>query len=501
MERKSDVLLQADHMRKEFGITKAVKDIDLTIYRGEVRTLIGENGSGKSTLSNMFAGVYMPTEGTMTLRGEPYKPENIIDARMKGIGLVVQEVGTIDGLTVAENMFMGREKRFCSCGLVNRRKMMEAADKALADNGIDHFHGADLIDKLTFEDRKLVEVIMVMEADPDIMIFDESTTALSRKGRDLIYKIMEMQKKKGKSIIFISHDLDEVTMVSDRVTVMRDGDYIATLEKEEITPERMRNLMIGRELTDNYYRTDYECTCGDVVLQVKDLTKEGMFEDVSFDIHEGEIVGIGGLTECGMHELCKAVFGIYSVDKGEIYHVGAGRKIKSTLDALESKMGYLSKNREVEAMMPSASIRDNIMLTCYDKAKKGMILSPRKEKEITRQQKDKLSIKCRDMEQWGRELSGGNKQKVVIAKWLANDSEILIMDCPTRGIDIGVKAAIYELMNELKKQKKAIIMVSEELPELIGMSDVIYIMKDGKITGSFQRNEMVTEHDVIKHMI
>ena len=333
------------------------------------------------------------------------------------------------------------------------------------------------------------------------MIFDESTTALSRKGRDLIYKIMEMQKKKGKSIIFISHDLDEVTMVSDRVTVMRDGDYIATLEKEEITPERMRNLMIGRELTDNYYRTDYECTCGDVVLQVKDLTKEGMFEDVSFDIHEGEIVGIGGLTECGMHELCKAVFGIYSVDKGEIYHVGAGRKIKSTLDALESKMGYLSKNREVEAMMPSASIRDNIMLTCYDKAKKGMILSPRKEKEITRQQKDKLSIKCRDMEQWGRELSGGNKQKVVIAKWLANDSEILIMDCPTRGIDIGVKAAIYELMNELKKQKKAIIMVSEELPELIGMSDVIYIMKDGKITGSFQRNEMVTEHDVIKHMI
>lgn len=501
MEMKDDVLLQANKMRKEFGITKAVKDIDLTIYRGEVRTLIGENGSGKSTLSNMFAGVYTPTSGTMILKGTPYKPENIIDARMKGIGLVVQEVGTIDGLTVAENMFMGREGRFLSRGLVNRKKMIEAADKALADNGIDHFHGADMIDSLSFEDRKLIEVIMVMEAEPDIMIFDESTTALSRKGRDLIYKIMETQKRKGKSVIFISHDLDEVAMVSDRVTVMRDGDYIATLEKEEITPERMRNLMIGRELTDNYYRTDDECTYGDVVLQIKELTKAGMFEDVSIDIHEGEIVGIGGLTECGMHELCKAVFGIYPVDKGNVYHVKAGISIKTTLDALESKMGYMSKNREVEAMMPSASIRDNIMLTCYDKAKRGFFLSPRLEKELTRQQKEKLSIKCQNIEQWSRELSGGNKQKVVIAKWLANDSEILIMDCPTRGIDIGVKAAIYELMSELKKQKKSIIMVSEELPELIGMSDVIYIMKDGRVTGSFRRDEMVTEQAVIKYMI
>lgn len=501
MEEKDRLLLQATRMRKEFGITKAVKDVDLTIYRGEVRTLIGENGSGKSTLSNMLAGVYTPTAGEMLLRNEAYKPDNIIDARSKGIGLVVQEVGTIGGLTVAENMYMGREKSFLKRGLVNRRLMERAADAALKENGIDNFRGSDRIDKLSFEDRKLVEVIMVMDADPDIMIFDETTTALSRRGRELIYKIMEAQKKKGKSVIFISHDLDEVKMVSDRVTVMRDGDYIATLEKDEITVDAMRRLMIGRELTDNYYRTDAKSSRGETTLRVEHLSKENAFEDITLDIHEGEIVGIGGLTECGMHELCKAIFGILPPDRGEVIHVRSGTKIKKTQDALKVKMGYMSKNREVEAMMPSASVRDNIMLTCYDKVKKGPLLSPEAEKRITRQQKERLSIKCQSIEQWTRALSGGNKQKVVIAKWLANDSEILLMDCPTRGIDIGVKAAIYELMTELKKQNRSIVMVSEELPELIGMSDVIYVMKDGRISGSFQREEMVTEHDVIKYMV
>lgn len=496
-----EVLLQASKMRKEFGITKAVKDIDLTIYRGEVRTLIGENGSGKSTLSNMFAGVFPPTSGKMVFRGEEYMPTNIIDARSKGIGLVVQEIGTINGLSVAENMYMGREKEFLSTGMVSRTKMVDAANKALDANGISHFRGGDAIDGLSFENRKLVEVIMVMDADPDIIIFDESTTALSRRGRDLIYKIMEMQKKKGKSIIFITHDLDEAAMVSDRVTVMRDGEHIATLEKEEITPDKMRNLMIGRELTNNYYRNDHKCTYGDVLLQIKNMTKEGSFNDVSMTIHEGEIVGIGGLTECGMHEFCKAVFGVIPVDNGEVYHAKKNMKIKTTQEALKAKMGYMSKNREIEAMMPSASIRDNILLTCYGKAKQGIFLNPKKEKAIAEEQRKKLSIKCQNIEQRTRELSGGNKQKVVIAKWLSNDSEIIIMDCPTRGIDIGVKAAIYELMVELKKKGKAIIMVSEELPELIGMSDIIYVMKDGKVTGLFKRDEMVTEQDIIGYMV
>lgn len=501
MAEKDRALLQAKKMRKEFGITKAVKDIDLEIYPGEVRTLIGENGSGKSTLSNMFAGVYKPTAGEMTFRGEKYVPANIVDARAKGIGLVVQEVGTIAGMTVAENMYMGREKNFLYHGLVSRRKMEQSADAALKANGIDNFRGRDLVDTLSFEDRKLVEVIMVMDADPDIMIFDETTTALSKRGRDLIYKIMEIQKKKGKSVIFISHDLDEVKMVSDRVTIMRDGEYVTTLEKEQISVDSMRKLMIGRELTDNYYRTDMDSSHGDVVLKITDLSRKGMFENINLDICEGEIVGIGGLTECGMHELCKAIYGVLPADRGEVLHIKSGTRIRTTRDAIRVKMGYMSKNREVEALMPSGSIRDNIMLTCYEKAKKGIFLSPKKEKRIAGEQKEMLSIKCQSIEQWTRALSGGNKQKVVIAKWLANDSEILVMDCPTRGIDIGVKAAIYELMTELKKQGKTIIMVSEELPELIGMSDVIYVMKDGKLSGTFKREETVTEHDVIEHMI
>lgn len=501
-ETKQEVLLSAQGMRKEFGITQAIKDVSLTIYAGEIRTLIGENGSGKSTLSNMFTGVHVPTAGKMIFKGKEYRPSDVIDARSKGIGLVAQEVGTIDNLTVAENMYMGREKMFTSFGMVNRRKMEAAADQALAAMGITHFHGGDSVNDLSFEDRKLVEVIMVMDAQPDIMIFDETTTALSRSGRDLVYKIMRDQRAKGKSIIFISHDLDEVEMISDRVTVMRDGDLICTLEKkEEINADNMRRLMIGRELTEGYYREDFDSSCGEPVLRVEGLTREGIFEDVSFDVHAGEIVGLGGLTDCGMHEVCKAIYGIDPVDRGTVTDLLSGRIIRSTQDALKAHMGYMSKNREVEGMMPQASIRENVMLMAYDRASKGIYISPRKEKELTEEQHKKLSIKCEGIEQWASALSGGNKQKVVIAKWLANQSRILIMDCPTRGIDIGVKAAIYRLMEELKADGCSIIMISEEMPEVIGMSDVMYIMKDGRITKAFRREEHVTEHDIIQYMV
>lgn len=498
----TQVLLQADSMRKEFGITQAVKDVSLTIYAGEIRTLIGENGSGKSTLSNMFAGVLVPTSGKMKFHGAEYVPLNVIDARKKGIGLVAQEVGTIENLTVAENMYMGREKEFTRLGMVDRRKMEMTADRALIAAGIDHIHGSENINDLSFEDRKLVEVIMVMDADPDIMIFDETTTALSRNGRDLLYKIMRAQRAKGKSIIFISHDLDEVKMISDRVTVMRDGDYITTLDKpEDITVDNMRRLMIGRDLTEGYYREDYDSSCGKPVLKIDGLTKNGLFKNITFDVHEGEIVGLGGLTDCGMHEVCKAIYGIGGTDDGTVTDLTTGRQIRSTQDALKAHMGYMSKNREVEAMMPQASIMENIMLMAYDRASSGFYISPKKEREITEEQREKLSIKCQGIGQWASALSGGNKQKVVIAKWLANQSRIIIMDCPTRGIDIGVKAAIYRLMEELKAAGCSIIMISEEMPEVIGMSDVMYIMKDGEITKVFRREDHVTEHDVIQYMV
>lgn len=497
------VLLKAEGMRKEFGITQAIKDVDLTIYAGEVRTLIGENGSGKSTLSNMFAGVHFMTAGKMTFKGQPYTPANVIDARAKGIGLVAQEVGTIDNLTVAENMFMGRETMFRKAGMVDRKAMVEATNKALDAVGITGFRGDDDINVLSFEDRKLVEVIMVLDANPDIIIFDETTTALSKRGRELLYKVMRDQRDKGKSIIFISHDLDEVKEVSDRVTVMRDGDLITTLDDPaQITVDNMRQLMIGRDFTDGYYREDYDSSCGEPVLSIEHLTQKGVFEDISFDVHAGEIVGIGGLTECGMHELCKAIYGIGSVDGGSITELRSGKKILSTQDALSVHMGYMSKNREVEGMMPSASIRENVMLMAYDKAKIGKLyISPRKEKQLTEKLHEELSIKCENIEQWTSNLSGGNKQKVVIAKWLANDSQIIIMDCPTRGIDIGVKAAIYRLMEQLKAEGRSIIMISEEMPEVIGMSDRIYVMKDGRITKVFRREDHVTESDIIQYMV
>ncbi len=501
MEKK--LVLTVEGLNKSFGPTKAVADMHLELYAGEIRGLIGENGSGKSTITTMIAGCLKPDSGVMTMNGRQHAPKSMLEGRAAGVCMLLQEKGTINHLTVSENIYLGEEGKFSRFGIVNRRKMDKAAKQVLESIGLGDVIPSHPIDELSFEDRKLVEAGMAMKAEPQILVVDETTTALSQKGRDVIYRIMRRMRDDGKTVIFISHDLDELKSVCDNVTVMRDGIYVTTLHGDEITIDNMRQNMIGRELSEGYYRSDDEDSYDrdTVMLDVDGITLGNKLKNVSLKVHKGEILGVGGLTDCGMHELCKVVFGLKQPDSGKIRLPQKEVTIRNSSQAVENGMGYIPKDRELEGLMLSASIRDNINLMAMDKVKRGFLITPGATKKLAQEQVDALHIKIGGMELPVSSLSGGNRQKVAIGKCMANDVEILIMDCPTRGIDIGVKAAIYRLLEQFKAQGRAILMISEELPELLGMSDNLIIMKNGEVTARIRRSADVTEHDVIAKMI
>lgn len=499
-----EIMISLKGMRKSFGNVQAVSDVSMDIGRGEVRALIGENGSGKSTLAALITGAQKADGGTIEYQGHPFVSKGIVDAKKRGIAVLVQEKGTVNGLTVAENVFLGTENRCRGKLGISRKRMNTEAQKILDKIGAADISAAMPVDRLPFESRKLIEVARAMMDDPDILIVDETTTALSMNGREIIYRIIREMKQAQKTVIFISHDLEEVMEVCDSASVLRDGKFVKTVGKEEMSQDRLRSLMIGRELGGHYYRTDLESRCGgEVILRAEGICLSGILEDVSFELHKGEILGLGGLTECGMHELCKVVFGAIRPDRGqtEIIRGGTAEKITDCAGAVRNKIAYLPKDRDAEALFAFTSIQDNITSASLDEIRKGIYIPPADEKRNAQKQAEDLSVKCSGIGQDVSELSGGNKQKVVIGKWLANDSEILIMDCPTRGIDIGVKSAIYTLMEKLAAEGKAILMVSEEMPELIGMSDRIIILKDGRVANTFTRDQDLKEEDLVSYII
>ena len=497
----SEVLLRSDQIVKHFGLTHALNGISVEVKRGEVVGLIGENGSGKSTFSSIVSGICPPTSGTLELKGQPYKPLHAMDAQKHGVSMITQEMGTLPGIRVADNIFLGREELFARKGIVNRREMYQAAREALGRIGITDIDPEAPIARYSLEDRKLIEVVRGIYTEPDVFIVDETTTALSQKGRDIIYRLIKKFQKEDKAVIFISHDLEEIMEVCNKLIVLRDGDFIEQLSKEEFEEERIKELMVGRKLTGDYYRSDYDGRfSNEVVLKAENIYMGHTLEGVSLELHRGEILGIGGLTDCGMHDLGRALFGIEKPLYGSVTQ-GNGARIRNTRQAIAGRIGYVSKNRDQEALILSASILDNTVLPSLEKLAKAGLISKKEEKAFTGIQVENLSIKCREIEQDVRDLSGGNKQKVVFGKWLGNESQIFILDCPTRGIDIGVKAFMYQLMYRLKQEGKSIIMISEELPELIGMSDRIMIMKNGKVQKVFERSAELNESTLIKEMV
>lgn len=503
-----EVILKVVNMTKTFGPVVALDNVNLEVKRGEIRGLIGENGSGKSTVTSIFSGMQPADSGEMFYMGKEWHPTSMTYALKMGVGMIVQESGTVPGITVYENMFLCETDKFASFnsekgkwGFVNGSAMRKAAQSALDDIGAGHINAGAITESLDMMDRKLVEVAKVWMQDPEIIVVDETTTSLSQKGREIIYDLMQRMKNSGRAVVFISHDLDEITDKCDTLTVLRDGHIIRTFEKEEFDDDKIRMTMIGRELQGDYYRSDYDGSYGDeVVLKIENATYKDRIKDLTLEAHKGEILGIGGLSHCGMHTLGKVLFGAIKPDKGCVYvH---GKELKNPTEATKKKIGYVAKDRDTESLCTQASIRDNIAIAGLSEFAKGdfLVLSA-DEKKYVQEQIDFMKIKCFSMDQQVSQLSGGNKQKVVFGKWIGCNSDILILDCPTRGIDIGVKQTMYQLMYRMKKEGKTIIMISEEMTELMGMSDRLIIMKDGRITKEFERSPDLTDAEIIKYMV
>lgn len=450
----------------------------------------------------MLTGIYSIDGGKFILDGKEVAPKNQVEANDDGISIIVQELGTLSGLTVAENIFLGHEKQFVKCGIKNTNAMNKKAAELLKEYGFDKINASAMIDDYDFEDRKLIEIVKATYFNPKIVVVDETTTALSSEGRDVLYKQMEKVRKGGNSVIFISHDLPEILEKSDTITILRDGVYIDTVKSKDVTEEDLKRLMVGREVTGDYYREDYsEKVSDEVVLSVKNVTVPGLISNVSFELHKGEILGFGGLSESGMHEVGKAIFGASYDREGKVV-LADGTEINDIPTAIKNSIAYTSKDRDNESVVLNQSIEDNICLPSLNSLSNGVgLLNDKKLGEFSNKYAKQMSVKMVGVKQFVSELSGGNKQKVVLARWIGKDSDIVVLDSPTRGIDIKVKQDIYRLMNQMRKNGKSIIMISEELMELIGMCDRIIIMKDGKISGELERDKDLDENSLISVMV
>lgn len=496
-------VLEIHELCKSFGITKANENVSIKLRPGEVHALAGENGSGKSTLIAQIVGIVQSDSGEMLLDGKPYTPKSPIDAHESGIGFVVQELGLIDDFDAGMNMFLGNFGRFTSHGILNTRKMAEAAQKELQRWNFKDVPMHTKAVNLSIEKRKIIEIAKALSVEPKVLILDETTQSLSHDTKHRLYEIIEEKRKEGVAILMVTHDLDEMCELSDRITVLRDGHSIATLEKEEINVDRVRRLMVGRNIEGDYYRTDTSSSFEEeVVLKVENISDTHYYQNVSFELHKGEILGFCGLSDAGIHEIGKAIFALQPPKSGNVVVPKTGKRIRQPLDATKNKIAYVPKDRDSEALLMEATIRDNIyMPSLQEIEKKFFFVSPAECNELAERAREELNIKCTSVNQIVSSLSGGNKQKVNLGRWLIKDLDILILDCPTRGVDVGVKAYIYQLMKEMKQKGISIILISDELTEVLGMSDRVAVMKDGKLTVVLNRDENLTESKVVEVMI
>ncbi len=498
-----DYILEIHGLYKYFGSTTANKNVDFTLRRGEVRGIAGENGSGKSTLLQQIAGIYQKDEGSMILNGEEYDPQTPIDAINRKIGIVVQELGVLNTLPAGVNVFAGRLKQFSRFGIINMGKLYEAAEAQFKKYGLPEVGLKRSCSNMSIETRKLVELARALSFDPDILILDEVTQSLSQNNREILYRLIHELKAAGKTIVVITHDLEEMLEVCDRITVMRDGEVIDTRDSGRIDTDELKRLMVGREISGDYYRKDAAPDYGsEVVLRAEKVTVKNEISEVSFELHKGEILGFCGISDSGIHSVGKAVFGLSHGRSGNVFLCGKNLEVSNECIAAENGMSYVPKDRDGEALMMRDSIINNFVLPSIRQLQgKAGFLSPARLNDLAKRGVGEFNVKCFGIHQKLDGLSGGNKQKINLGRWLLKDPEVLVLDCPTRGVDVSVKAYIYKLMKEAKKRGVAIILISDELPEVLGMSDRILIMKDGTVKGEFFRGTNFTQEALIEVMV
>ncbi|MBR4344716.1 MAG: sugar ABC transporter ATP-binding protein [Lachnospiraceae bacterium] len=497
----SEYKLELRGVSKSFPGVKALDKVQLAVRPGTVHALMGENGAGKSTLMKCLFGIYKMDEGEIYIDGEKTTIDNPDEAMKKGIAMVHQELQPVLARSVGENMFLGRfpVKKFGPLKIIDHKKMYAETEKWLKEVDMD-FNPKAQLDTLSIGQMQSVEIAKAVSHDAKVIIFDEPTSSLSNSEVEALFKIMESLRAKGVAMIYISHKMDEIKRIADDVTIMRDGTYIGTWPAEQLTIDQIITKMVGHELTAIYPEKDR--SPGEVVLEVDGLSSihHKSFQNITFKLRKGEILGFGGLVGAQRTELMEGLFGIRNLSSGKIKIHGNEVKIKNPKDAMDAGIGMITEDRRGNGIFGCLSIKDNVGVSVYKKfLLGGLVLDHKKINRIVQNSIDKLKIKTPNMQQHIANLSGGNQQKVIVSRWLANDPDILIMDEPTRGIDVGSKHEIYEIMNNLAKQGKAIIMVSSEMAELLGMSDRIYVMCNGKLRGEITEEKDMTQENVMKY--
>ena len=486
---------------KSFPGVKALDNVQLSLRPGTVHALMGENGAGKSTLMKCLFGIYKMDAGEIYLDGKKIEVGNPDEAMKHGIAMVHQELQPIPARSVGENLYLGRfpTKGFGPIKMIDHKKMYADTEKWLKEVKMD-FDPKALLGTLSIGQMQSVEIAKAVSQEAKVIIFDEPTSSLSDNEVEALFRIMNDLRGKGVTMVYISHKMDEIKRIADDITVMRDGTYIGTWPAAEMTTDQIIAKMVGRELTNVYPpRTN---TPGEVVMEVEGLSSihEKSFQDVSFTLRKGEILGFGGLVGAQRTELMEGIFGIRGVASGEVRMRGNAVRIKHPIDAMNAGIGLITEDRRGNGIFGCLSIKENVGVSIYNKfLKAGMILDHKRINGVVDDSIQKLSIKTPSMKEHISNLSGGNQQKVIVSRWLANDPDVLIMDEPTRGIDVGAKHEIYEIMVELAKQGKAIIMISSEMAELLGMSDRIYVMCNGRLTGEIDKAEDMTQANVMNY--
>lgn len=480
-----EYVLQLEHIRKEYPGVVALKDVSLHLRKGEILALIGENGAGKSTLIKTCSGAVIPTSGTIKINGKEFTKMTPQLAAENGIAIIYQEFNNVGELSAAENLFLGRMIR--KGMIIDRGAMEREAAKAFAELNI-QIDPKVLLKDLTVGYQQMVEIAKAIQQNAKVLIMDEPSAPLTSNEVENMFKVVEHLKKKGVSIIYISHRLDEIYRLSDRIVVIRDGEYIKTLITKESNVDELIHLMVGRDMSASKYPPRKPSVKEEVILELKNVTGNGD-ENISFKLHKGEVLGLGGLVGAGRTELAEMIFGAVPKKSGQIIFKGKEINPKHPREAIDLGIALVPEDRKRHGCLLGTSLKDNINMPIYGRISLASVVKSKIEKETAAKYIEKMTVKTPSMMELAKNLSGGNQQKVILGKWLAADSELIIFDEPTRGIDVGAKWEIYTLINQLIAEGKSLLLISSEMEELIGMSDRIIVLAEGKKTGELKKED------------
>lgn len=475
---------------KSFNGNTVLNNVEFSVEKGEIHALMGENGAGKSTLMKILTGIYTRDTGEVKVKGELVDFKNPKEAERTGIAVIHQELNILPDLTVAENLFLGNEKTFGKSGILKTREMNKEAKTILAELGLD-IDVKTIARELSVGKQQIIEIAKAMSSNAEVIIMDEPTAALTEREIVSLFETIRALQSNGVSFVYISHRMEEIFSLCDRITILRDGNYVGVKEIKKTSFDEIVQMMVGRELGERF--PERNATIGDVKLAANGLTRNGYFEDISFELRKGEVLGIAGLMGAGRTEVAQSLFGYKKLHKGEILLDGKPVKISNPLQAKKLGFGYVTEDRKSEGLIVDFSVRDNLSLTNFDKVSAKGIIKSNEEKELYETMVKRLGVRTSGPNQAAKSLSGGNQQKVVIAKWLGIEPNVLILDEPTRGVDVGAKKEIYSIINELAEKGVAILMISSELPEIIGMADRVLVMHEGTLTAELQKTEMTQE--------